>query len=57
MPISEKIVEEINRLDATDAEKQLMLDILDIEDMGTYHYINLYEGKISEYIKKGGSSL
>lgn len=55
MPISEKIIEEINRLEATEAEKKLMLDILDIEDLGSYHYINLYEWKIGEFIKKGGS--
>lgn len=55
MPISEKIIEEINRLEATEAEKKLMLDILNIEDLGTYHYINLYEWKIGEFIKKGGA--
>lgn len=56
MPISEKIVEEINRLDATEAEKQLMLEILEVEDLGIYQYTNAYEQKIREYVKKEGDS-
>lgn len=57
MPISEKIIEEINRLNATEAEKQLMLEILEVEDLGIYQYTNVYEQKIREYVKKEGNSL
>lgn len=59
MPISEKIINELSKLPITEAEKQLMKDILDHEDMGTAHYKAPYEQLIKDYLsnapsKKGG---
>lgn len=61
MPISEKILNELNNLDISDSKKQLMRDILDREDSGTFQYTAAYENLIKEYlthksIKKGGKN-
>ena len=50
MSISKKILDEIERCDATEAQKQLILQILDVEDKGTYQYAADYERLIKEYL-------
>ena len=56
MPISEKIIKEIHDLSVSDREKQLMLDLLDIEDLGVYQYVHPYERKIKKYIQEMDTS-
>lgn len=50
MSISVKILKELESSDASKAEKELMLKILNIEDQGTYQYTAVYEKLINEYI-------
>ena len=57
MPISEKIIKEIHDLSVSDREKQLMLDLLDIEDLGVYQYVHPYERKIKKYIQEMDTSV
>lgn len=52
MPISEKIIKEIHDLSVPDREKQLMLDLLNIEDLGVYQYVHPYERFIKKYIQE-----
>ena len=59
MPISEKIINELSKLPISDAEKKLMADILNHEDIGTAHYTSPYEQLIKNHLannppKKGG---
>ena len=57
MPISEKIVSEIKKLDATPQEKKLLIKILELEDGGLRNYTMPYEREINNYIserKDGG---
>lgn len=50
MPISKKILAEIDKLDATSKEKQLLTKILELEDGGLRNYTNPYEREISLFI-------
>ena len=50
MPISEKIIAEINKSDADNSEKRLMLELLTIEDEGVYRYVGPYEKLINKYL-------
>jgi len=59
MPISDKIIAELQQMNISEAEKKLMRDILDHEDIGTAHYSAPYERLIKDYLKanppvKGG---
>lgn len=51
MPISEKIINEIERISISAAEKQLMMDLLTIEDEGVYQYVGPYEKRIKAYLE------
>ena len=50
MPISENIIERVKASSATDAEKKLMIEILQIEDKGIFRYEAAYEKVIKEYL-------
>jgi len=50
MPISEKIIKEINETDAEDKLKALMKDILQLEDDGAKRWTKQYEAKIKDYL-------
>ena len=50
MPISEKILEQVETTAATDSQKALMLEILQIEDKGVFRYEAAYEKVIREFI-------
>jgi hypothetical protein len=54
MPISEKIKNQIQQLDATEDFKELMLSILTEEDKGNFRFKDTYEKLINEYIQKNG---
>lgn len=56
MSISKKILDEIERSDATEEEKQLMFKILDVEDAGTYQYVAVYEKLIKEHLAGNNTS-
>lgn len=49
MPISEKIIKEIDETDAEDKLKDLMKDILFLEDNGAKRWTKQYETKINDY--------
>lgn len=51
MPINNKIRAEVEQLDVTEAEKELMLKILDKESNGLYFFKNAYEELIRDYAK------
>jgi len=51
MPISKKIIAEIENLDATEREKQLITRILELEDGGLRNYTQPYEREIGQYIE------
>ena len=51
MPISKKILAEIDKLDATEKEKLLLTTILELEDGGLRNYTQPYEREISKYIE------
>ena len=56
MPISKKIISEIEKLKATKKEKDLLRTILELEDGGLRNYTKPYEREINFYIdsmKKG----
>lgn len=55
MPISEKIIKEIEELNVSEDEKQLMLNLLNIEDEGVYQYVSPYEKHIKQYIEDKNS--
>lgn len=50
MPISEKIIKRINDANALDMEKEVMLEILKVEDKGVFRYSADYDKIIKEYI-------
>lgn len=50
MPISEKIINRVNGANATAKEKELMLEILKLEDKGVFRYNTDYEKIIKDYI-------
>ena len=50
MPISEKIISEIEKLDATPQEKKLLKTILELEDGGLRNYTGPYEKEINSFI-------
>lgn len=59
MPISKKIVKEIEKLEATDQEKKLLQTILELEDGGLRNYTVPYEREINNFInetKDGGDN-
>ena len=52
MPISEKIITRINDSEVSQEEKKLMLEILQIEDKGSFRYQAEYEALIKKYIEE-----
>lgn len=50
MPISKKIQIQVEKSRATPAEKALMMEILQLEDKGSYRYQVEYESLIKKYI-------
>ena len=50
MPISEKIMEEIKKLNEDEKKKELLLKILQQEDEGIHNYKKSYEKLINQYI-------
>ena len=56
MPISNKIMNEISKLDVKEEEKKLLLKILEMEDGGLRNYTAPYEKEIADFIaaKQGG---
>lgn len=61
MPISEKIMEEIKKLNEDEKKKDLLLKILQQEDAGIHNYKKSYEKLINQYIaevdeKNGGNN-
>ena len=54
MPISEKIIAQINSIDTDDEFKELMLLILSEEDKGNYRFKDTYEKMINEYLENKG---
>lgn len=51
MPISEKIIKEIEVLDEEEKVKELMRDILQLEDDGAKRWNKQYENKINDYLR------
>jgi len=56
MPISKKIIAEIEKLTATAKEKQLLTKILELEDGGLRNYTQPYEREINQYIEEQNGS-
>lgn len=52
MPISEKIIAQINGIDADEEFKELMLSILAEEDKGNFRFKEAYEKLINDYLGK-----
>lgn len=52
MPISEKILKQVEHSKANEDEKNLMLELLRIEDKGSFRYSEEYERLIKTYIEK-----
>ena len=50
MPISEKIIKRVKDANVTAKEKELMLEILKVEDKGVFRYSADYEKIIMDYI-------
>lgn len=51
MPISEKIIREIDQINADEKLKVLMKDLLLLEDDGAKRWSKQYEEKIDKYLK------
>lgn len=51
MPISEKIIKEIDDINANEELKTLMKDLLLLEDDGARRWSKQYEEKIDAYLK------
>lgn len=57
MPISKKIIDQINNLDVDSDFKELMVAILNEEDKGNHRFKDTYERLIKDYLsKKEGES-
>lgn len=54
MPISKKIIVQINSIDADADFKTLMINILNEEDKGNHRFKETYEKFIMDYIEKRG---
>ena len=52
MPISEKIITRINDSEVSQEEKKLMLEILQVEDKGSFRCQAEYEALIKKYIEE-----
>jgi hypothetical protein len=52
MPISEKILKEIDHTNVDENMKVLMKELLQLEDDGAKRWSKQYEEKIEEYLKK-----
>ena len=52
MPISQKIKDRIEKLEATKDEKQLLLTMLEHEDDGIGWYKSIYIKEIKDFIEK-----
>lgn len=52
MPISEKIIAQINNIDADEEFKELMLAILAEEDKGNFRFKDTYEKLVNDYLEK-----
>lgn len=52
MPISDKIKKKVNESEASTSEKNLMMQILNIEDRGAFRYQAEYESLIKKYIEE-----
>ena len=50
MPISEHIIDRVKAANATEEEKKLMMEILQIEDKGIFRYEAAYEKAIKDYL-------
>lgn len=50
MPISEKIMKQISKIDAPDDFKELMLAVLSEEDKGNFRFKEAYERLINDYL-------
>ena len=51
MPISEKIMNQIKKIDAPNDFKELMLAVLAEEDKGNFRFKEAYERLINDYLK------
>ena len=58
MPISEKITNQIKKVDAPEDFKKLMLAVLTEEDKGNFRFKEAYEKLVNEYLnaKEDGHS-
>ena len=52
MPISNKIIDRINKLNADTELKKVMYKILEAEDRGIHWYKDEYEKYVKEYLKQ-----
>lgn len=50
MPISDKILQLIDDLEATDKEKKLLTQILEVEEEGAYQFRERYAKLLKEYL-------
>ena len=57
MPISEKIIAQINNIDADEEFKKLMLAILAEEDKGNFRFKDTYEKLVNDYLEKKGGQI
>ncbi|MBQ8898480.1 MAG: hypothetical protein IJY86_08365 [Clostridia bacterium] len=57
MPISEKIIAQINNIDADEEFKELMLSILEEEDKGNFRFKDTYEKLVNDYLEKKGGEI
>lgn len=52
MPISQKIIDRISTTNITNEEKELMMEILQIEDKGIFRFEAAYEKAIKDFISE-----
>ena len=50
MPISDKIMGLIRESDATDEQKALLIQILEVEDKGAFRFKESYEKILKDYL-------
>ena len=55
MPISKKILDEINKLEDSNEFKKLLLELLEKEDQGNHRNNQVFEEKIIDYINRNES--